>query len=201
MSDDGKTENGNKSPGETKDEFSLDSLRLSQDFASTAGVRKVITVVPVRKPDRQWFVRVHTDSAYRLDTAILELKDERESYLVAPSLRDNLLDELSYKAIFTAITRQGDVFLWPIPLPGADGRHNQWHRSQLAAAERARSRWIRMSANMSAKAYDLFEAASELSEPEWPDIGFQELLDIAFPPERRIDSLDHDVVKRLRGQA
>ena len=58
-----------------------------------------------------------------------------------------------------------------------------------------------MSANMSAKAYDVFEAAIELNEPEWPDIGFKELLDIAFPPERRIDSLDHDVVKRLRGQA
>ena len=128
------------------------------------------------------------------------LKEEREVYLVAPSLRGALTEELSYRAIFTAISRQSAVFLWTIALPGADGRHNQWHASQLAAAERAMTDWVRMAANMSAKIYDVWRAGSELGEPEWPDIGFKELLDIAFPPERRIDSLDHDVIKRLRGQ-
>ena len=62
------------------------------------------------------------------------------------------------------------------------------------------SHWVRMSANMSAGAYDVFEAAGSLNEPEWPDVGFKELMEIAFPLERRIDSLDHDVVKRLRGR-
>ena len=34
-------------------------LRLSQDFTSQIGGKKALMSVPVRKPDRQWFVRVH----------------------------------------------------------------------------------------------------------------------------------------------
>ena len=56
----------------------LERLRLSQDFPNKVGVKKAIITVPVRKPDRQWFVRVHADEAWRLETAVLELRDERE---------------------------------------------------------------------------------------------------------------------------
>src|SRR5262245_39194459 len=57
--------------GPVADLFNLDALRLSQDFASAVGVRKLITTVPVRKPSKEWFVRTHPDAAYRLPTAVL----------------------------------------------------------------------------------------------------------------------------------
>jgi hypothetical protein len=42
--------------------------------------------VPVRKPDRTWFVRVRPDPNYRLTpAAIIEEKDDREIYLVTRS--------------------------------------------------------------------------------------------------------------------
>ena len=65
------------------DEHTLDlkRLRLSQDFGDQVGVHKRIITVPVRKPDRQWFIRIHPDETWRLETAVLELKDERETYL------------------------------------------------------------------------------------------------------------------------
>ncbi len=66
--------------------FDLERLRLSQDFPSQVGVKKAILTVPVRKPDRQWFIRVHPDPDWRLETAVLELKDERETYLVEPEM-------------------------------------------------------------------------------------------------------------------
>src|SRR5436305_101953 len=44
------------------DPFDLDSLRLSQDFASAVGVKQLITTVPVRKPSKEWFVRTYPDS-------------------------------------------------------------------------------------------------------------------------------------------
>jgi hypothetical protein len=69
------------------DPFDLDSLRLNQDFAATVGVKKALTTILVRKPDRQWFVRVHPDADYRLETAVLELKEDGETYLIAPGLR------------------------------------------------------------------------------------------------------------------
>ncbi|UCF33645.1 MAG: hypothetical protein JSV78_15065, partial [Phycisphaerales bacterium] len=127
----------------------LDKLRVSQNFAASVGVKKVLLTVPVRKPSNQAFVRTHPDEAYRLETAVLELKDERETYIVVPELWQDISTELVPKVLFTAIDRQNNVFLWPIRLPGNDGRLDQWNQSALEAAQMARSNWVRISANMS----------------------------------------------------
>ena len=67
--------------------FDPAALRLDQSFAETVGVKKLLTTVPVRKPNRQDFVRVHADPAYRLTpAAIIELKEDREVYLVTPTM-------------------------------------------------------------------------------------------------------------------
>src|SRR5262245_56173499 len=39
------------------DPFDPGSLRLSQSFAACLGVKKALVTVPVRKPDKAWFVR------------------------------------------------------------------------------------------------------------------------------------------------
>ena len=102
--------------------FDPDRLRLSQNFGERVGVKKLLTTVPVRKPDSQEFVRVHPYSESRLDTAVLFLKDERETFLVDPALWSDLPGQLVPKTLFTTITRQGTLLLWPIRLPGEDGR-------------------------------------------------------------------------------
>ena len=60
--------------------FDPAKLRLSQDFEATVGVKKALLTVPARKPDRQWFIRIHPDESWRLTTAVLEDKAERETY-------------------------------------------------------------------------------------------------------------------------
>src|SRR5262245_30496713 len=67
------------------DPFDPASLRLPQGFTAAAGVKKALLAVPIRKPDKSWFVRVHPDETYRLQTLVVELKEERggETYLVA----------------------------------------------------------------------------------------------------------------------
>ena len=178
--------------------FDLERLRLSQDFPNQVGVKKAILTVPVRKPDRQWFIKVHPDPAMRLETAVLELKDDRETYLVDPDVHSELPGELVPIVLFTGINRQGVVFLWPVRLPGEDGRGNAWHRSALDAANLAMTRWVRMTSNMSLGAYEVFEATGELPQPEWPEKDFQSLIEIAFK-DHFIRSLDHSVIRRLRG--
>src|SRR3954468_20514367 len=73
-------------PVSAPDPFDPAALRLGQDFAATVGVKKLLTRVPVRKSNRHEFVRVHTDPERHLATMILELKEEREVYLVAPDM-------------------------------------------------------------------------------------------------------------------
>lgn len=186
---------------EAPDPFDPASLRISQDFAAAVGVKKVLMTVPVRKPDKSWFVRTEPTEQYRLQTAVIELKEDREVYLVAPHLRNELSTEATFgmRAIFTAINRQNVLFLWPVTLPGADGKQNEWHRSLLEAATRATTRWVRTQANISLGAYECCEAVNELSEPEWPTIPFAQILRIAFK-DRFINTLDHPVLRKLRGE-
>lgn len=186
-----------KSPA---DPFDLASLRLSHDFVETAGVQKLITTVPVRKPVKQDFVRVHSSPEYRADLAMIELKEEREQYLVRPEMFGELTGETTAVTVYTAVNRQGVVFLWPVALPSPDGRPNEWHRSAREAAEMARGKWLRVRANMSLGAYEMTVATGAMADPTWPDLSFQELLRVAFR-DRMIASLDHPIVKRLRGLA
>jgi hypothetical protein len=71
----------------------------------------------VHKPNPQSFVRVHPDEAFRLQTAVLEAKLERETYLVDSAPWDDLAHELVPKMLFTAMDRQQNLFLWPVRLP------------------------------------------------------------------------------------
>ena len=181
------------------DPFAPSRIGLSQDFTAQDLARKAILTVPSRKPDRQWFNRVHPDAEWRLSVATIELKEEREIYLVDRPLWSELPGEIVPMQLFTAINRQGVVFLWPVRLPGEDGKHNEWHRSALEAAQMAMTRWVRVAANMSLGAYEVYEATADLPDPIWPDIGFAGLLKVAFR-DRFIRDLDHPVIRRLRGE-
>lgn len=185
----------------TPDPFDPKQLRLSQDFSATLGVKKAILTIPRRRPSKETWVRVHPKEEYRIQTGILELKEEQELYLVAADLWPVLATESTFgpRILFTAITRQGVLFLWPIRLPGQGGRVDSWNRSALDAALLAEDRWIRMAPNMNLGAYDVFEATGNLPEPEWPDISFRDILEIAFK-DHLINDFNHPVLKRLRGE-
>jgi hypothetical protein len=183
------------------DPFDPASLRLTQDFSATLGVKKALLAVPVRKPDRSWFVRVHPEESYRLQTAVIELKENRETYLVAPALWPALAAEATFspRVLFTAVNRQGVVFLWPVRLPGPDGKVDEWSRTALEAARCSMCHWTRVVANLSLGGYDVRQATGQLPEPEWPDLPLRELLRIAFK-DRFITALDHPVLRQLRGE-
>jgi hypothetical protein len=184
------------------DPFDPTRLRLSQDFAATVGVKKALVTVPVRKPDKTWFVQVHPDKSYRIQTAVIDLKEDREVYLIDPTLWSELATEATFgpRALFTAVTRQGVVFLWPVRLPSHDGRIDEWSASAIEAAKMASGKWVRVVANMHLGAYEVFEATGNLPAPTWPDVPLNELLRIAFKG-RFVDTLDHPVLRKLRGES
>jgi hypothetical protein len=183
----------------TPDPFNPTNLRLSQSFVETAGVKKLLTTIPVRKPSPQEFVRVHPSPDYRENFPIIELKDEREEYIVTASLVPELIGEFVVKTLYLAINRQGTLFFWPVRLPGPDGKDMNWWKSGREAAGLAMKDWVRVKANMNLGAYDIFMAYEKFSEPQWTTLGYWELIKIAFR-DHLIDRIDHPVIKRLRGQ-
>ena len=101
--------------------------------------------------------------------------------------------------LYLAINRQGVPSVWPVKLPGPDGKHNEWHRSAAEGAERAMGVWVRVTANMSLGAYEIREATGELPDPDWPAYPFEEILRVAFR-DRIVDRADHPLLQRLRGE-
>jgi hypothetical protein len=180
------------------DPYDLAKLRVSPNFLETTNVKKLLTTVPVRKPGPQDFVRVHSSPQYRALMAFLELKDDRETYVVDLNAVPELQSECHIATLFTAITRTGVLFAWPVRVPAIDGRTNDWHTSAAKAAELAMTKWIRLRANMSLRAYEIFLAENKIPDPEWPDHTFSEIYRIAFR-DRLINQPDHPVIKRLRG--
>jgi hypothetical protein len=191
--------NNNPPINEALDPFRPENLRLSQNFTEVVPVKKVLVTVPVRKPHSQDFIRVRPGAEWRDSFPLIELKTEREEYIVTASLVAELMSEIVCVTLYLAINRQGAVFLWPVRLPGPDGKDLDWWRSAREAAALAENSWVRVRANMSAGSYDIGEATNNSAQPEWPlDLAYWDIIKIAFR-DRIIDRLDHPVIQRLRG--
>lgn len=182
----------------TIESLDLESLRLGQDYAAVLGVKKVLTVVRVGKPGKQTWFQVHPD--FQFSCAVLELKDDvdRGIYMVSAEVREELAFEVKPVLLIPTIDRQNNVGLWPITLPGADGRTSEWQTSAMRIAEEAKLGWVRMVANMAVGGYDLYTTSADLPPPKWPEKDMSELIRIAFK-DKLVGSMDHPVVRKLQG--
>ncbi len=180
--------------------FNLNSLRLSQNFGDILGVKKLLMRVPVRKPNKTDFFRVNADENYRMPVMILEIKDENETYVLMPEVYYAIPELAKPAMLYAAIDRRNNVFLIPVPLPGPDGRRNQWHQSLDEVVGMSMNNWVRIAANLRIGGYDVHVAEASLAEPEWPDATFEKLVEIAFKG-RVIDTLEHPVIRQLLGGA
>lgn len=186
-------------PSGVSDPFDPTKLRLSQNFGERAGVKKVLTRVPCRKPHRQEFVRVRPGEDWRLPTLLFEDAADRETYLVQPDFWREVEAHTYPATLCLAVNNHADPFLWPLKLPGSDGRSNSWNESAVEAAKLAEVGWVQVASNMRAGQYTVVAPVSDLGEPEWPELSFRELLKLCFR-DRFIDRPEHPVLKRLRGE-
>jgi len=178
--------------------LNLDDFRLPQNFTELVGVRRMLTRVPVRRPDRQWFVRTHPEPAFHFTTAIIEVKEDREHYLVRPQAMEACMNELQPTILHATMSRAGVLFLWPTRLPNRDGKDNLWYASAREAAVFAERHWASVRASTDLGGYEVFQAIADIPDPEWPNITMPELLALAFK-DKIIDAIDHPVLLRLQG--
>ena len=185
-------------PAVEEDAF-LASLRIDQSYnGSSVGVKRLLITVPIRKPGKTEFVRVHPD--FWIDCFALELKIEREFYFVPSALAQILAEFVEPVRLRLCVTRQGTASLWPVKLPKDDRRPNSWHTSAAEGAALAEKKWTRLTADMQLGAYQPFVATADLGEPKWPEESWPEVMKVALR-DRLIDSTDHAVVRELLGQS
>ena len=178
----------------------LERLRLPQDFAAAVSVQPVLTSIAVRKPHRQEFVRVRRGDEWKFETGCLTDAETREVYLVDGHLRAELNGDVKPTCLFLTLSRNSPVpFLWPVVIPGIDGRPCRWHESALAAAQLAMGTWTKVESDQVAQQYVPSRALGDLGDPEWPQLTLQELLRLAFR-DRFIRERNHPILRRLRGE-
>jgi hypothetical protein len=188
--------------GGEPDPFNLDELRLDPSFEKIAGVKKVLSIVPVRKPhDQEWFW-VHPDPEYRISSWAIKLKDENEFYLATPQIARDHEAEVKPFTLYTCVNTSGVVLLWPARIPTSEKRDN-WALSAHEAAQAGMQQRIRIKANMSLGAYEVFTSDSPTpgTTPLWPKESLGELVHIAFKKVGRyVDSAEHPVMRQLLGR-
>ena len=140
-----KTEGG---PGEPVDPFDPAALRISGD--AEISTERVLTAVPVRKPKRDEFFRVHTGEDFTMDALVVERDDDldREVYVVVPGCAEAVLEVARRVRLFTCVSRADVTGSYgPCKLPDAVRR--RWPfmvRGNRAEErrERAETLWVRI---------------------------------------------------------
>jgi hypothetical protein len=179
------------------DPFDPETLRIGA--GAEIGIEKVLTAVPVRKPTRNEWVRVHPDFTVDLFLYERESDMDKESYLVTPEVQHLLASELRPVRLFVAINKRGTVFLWPIKLPGDNDRLRRIAETALQAAEQAKDLWVRVMWSRDLGGYEMYRAKGDLGTPQWPDKTLRDLIEIAFR-YNLIDREDHPVIRELAGE-
>jgi hypothetical protein len=180
--------------------FDLDALRLPTNYAEMANLTKPILTVPVRKPGKQEFIRVHPDPEMSVDISLLRIDGDRDDvFLLSPGMHAALPEEARATRLYLTCNTLNVIAVWPISLPSGDGRPNEWLVSAERIAHLAREKWVRLKSNKSLGAYEAIVASTELPEPQWPDKPLDEIIAIAFQG-RVITAPNHPVVRRLRGE-
>jgi hypothetical protein len=87
------------------EEFDLAKLRLNPADVDGQTVKTVISI-PVHKPPRHDWIRVHPEES--IDVGGIQLKDgDDEFYLVSPDVLEAVAGEVSYYSLFPYINRLG----------------------------------------------------------------------------------------------
>jgi hypothetical protein len=181
--------------------FNLQSLKLPDFAENPIEAERIITNVPIRKPRNDMFVRCHPDPTYEQKMLTIEIKSDNGFYVVSPSLRDVLVSEplCVPRPLVPYVDADGELCIWPIRLPGADGRIDDYNRTAYEHADRARNEWGRIVANRRLGSYDFWAPRGVLKEPKWPAMNVDAIYEIALR-NRVITSLDHAILKALRGE-
>lgn len=157
-----------------------------------------VKVIACRKPGRQEWFRTHPTIELRV--GLLRDEETKVEYLVAPRVFEQLDDEGRRSVLHLSVNRQGSYFLFPIAVRDPDGRDNGWVESAERAMLKSKREWTRMKSNMRAGEYKVAGLEADIPDPTWPDLTERELLRLAFA-DRFVSSMDHPLVRKLRGLA
>ena len=162
-----------------------------------------ISSIPVRKPGKEKFFRVHPGKEFSIALQLLEIKEDHDlkgEYIVLPTEDKNLdqfyrenKDMIKKKTIVLCEDTAGKHFVWPVAPSSSD---HTWHKSARKASDEARRKWTRIQPDSNCYKVTTIDKPNK---PNWPKEKFDQILNTSFEGQI-IDSMDHPVVQYLKGE-
>jgi hypothetical protein len=184
--------------------FNFESLRVTE--IAPIVTKRIVTSIPIKKPKSGVeFFRIRPEPEWQFVTYMLDIggKGEGEGkYLLVPELYPEVVETKKLKPvmIYTGISfGTSELFISEIALPTPDGEDNEYNRTRRIAYQMAMEKWVKLQTDEGS--YSTVLAVSNLPEPVYPTEpeNIQKVLEIAFK-DKLIESRDHPVLKKLRGE-
>lgn len=179
--------------------FDPSVFRITPGPISEVKTERHLSLIPVRKPSKQAYVRVHPEEDYRHPCGLFILEGDERPYMVTQPIFEAFSDDMKLVDLRLTIDRQANLIFWPVPQPPAEGTENLWNLSQREVADNAKITWLRLVSNKRLKQYESEVARGKIPEPEWPNRSMPELLEIAFSGGHIIDTINHPAIQTLLG--
>jgi len=175
-----------------------EQIKNSINFEELAGVKRLHNNIRIKKPSKGIFIQVHPDVKFHIQATLYKDPKDGSHYFVSESVIESFPTKVSPQTLYTSVTREGDLFLWPVRMKESLPRANSWIDSAHKAALEAQSQWIRLESNQEQGVYNVYIAEGKIPAPQWPSLSVEEIIEQAFQ-DYFIDTQDHPIFKELRG--
>lgn len=203
-----KPSTNGKAQTATPEEVVYNPLRLDK-LRTKSNVLKGVWTDPSRipvltRPEPNTWVRVRPGEEY---TAVIDLlvatnasnsNDRNPLYVATDAVRPELERFIKPHRVAVGITYHEKVeFVWARGVGSGD---NTWTASIMRAMDRAETHWVALESDRALGEYksNVAPRSGEWGDPKWHDRTLEDVLGLAFR-DRVIDTLDHEVAKRLLG--
>ncbi|MDF1552455.1 MAG: hypothetical protein P1P84_05300 [Deferrisomatales bacterium] len=170
-------------------------LRLDDFISSVAVAVEIEVKIKDRNPGREEFWM--TSERFEVKVAVLNDPLSKKAFVVTPRVRQAVPDEARDVVCTLVVTTRGEHFIWLAKLPAhAD---DDWGYTRLQALRASKKCWVRLVGDREQGCYRVIEATGDLAQPVWPEESLSTILERTFE-DRIIRDLDHEVLRRLRGE-
>ena len=183
------------------DPFDPMHLGISTDYAAAISVAAATKPFELRKPNDQEYFRTSPHKHQRLIVGgITDKQDMSKLYVVSPVVLDEVKAWFAkhvraFELVLTQ-TIAGAGFLWHVPL--AEDRGGRWNSQQRAGCNQGETRWTNMASGRGQYDIKTIDNPKQASWESFPPMS--DMLRQALSDGRLVDSLDHALLKKLRGE-
>lgn len=176
------------------DEYSIDQSHV--DGGADDDLQKVFA----GRPSEDYYWRTHPDKDNEWKLAWTITYDD-VTYLVHPKVAEvKRASERRIRPLLLVrcVNVKGREQIWPLKLDRPGKKRNECNASAQMVAELMRHEWLMLVYDEETKTYFGRRPVPAITdEPKWTPRTFQQLRELGYPEDRRINTLEHQVWRKL----